>query len=349
MEQINEPNRVGNDISEWKSRESRLQHLFDAGSFETREYLLEKLSYMDGIFARYENSRNKEEQLSLKLLETEREDLLKTLYPSRYRRASIKLQRYLRASLDKKTVQQNIYRNERVLQQDLIGSGFADLNKDVLSYLKLGRPEFSIPYTKSYGAEDINAVIFVKQDMGGVYRLASFKVELKMVGENPTVRQQVFYPKDKIGLENAKDLLMGRAVSRDYINLENRVQSEWIQLSFLDKDGSGNHPIQKVSDFTDQQIFEELKKLKATELESPSLTNGILIRLKDGKSATITSVNEGVSRKIAITANPMQKTLNQFDDNMKPILRETISEAGKLIDIGQKVVPAESKKKGLSI
>ncbi len=349
-----EMNRVAAELNAWRDREERFEKLFPGTLRNNRPFLKEKLNTLDTLNAKYRGTQDRDEQLTLRILKNEREQLAQTLYPGLIAR----LIYYIISSFQQRQIQKEVVKVStdgiQSLKERLAKTGFTNIEHQLEYHIKQGQNSFSIPLSYYVNEKDRmdHSLSFIK-DERGLYQLEGYQAALNREQAPDGNRKQNFYLSkgEMPTAEQAYNLLNGRAVYFGSPGKEGR----WTQLDLNDKDASGDH---RWKEFPANYGFDVEKVIRDMSLDGslyPVTPEQLVQALKNGNRPELTVDKEGSQQKIFIEANPQFKSLNIYNEQGKKIslsslkgkqIKENNQQAPKIIELRH--VHRKAKKKGLS-
>lgn len=295
-------------------RKGRQDRKLIPGTIEhNRPFQKEKLNFLENLAARYKGDLNGEERLMLRVLQREWENLAVKLYPNRLFRlirnlvSSLRLYRNAAAY---KTMQSD---NTAQLSNELVRSGFGELNSKMISHIKQGQPEFSIPvsyYPKEHDRLDIE-LKFRQKETGGYEFVAC---EAKLTSPDlKQVRSHSFAADEplKFSPQEMANLLHGRAVLVQETDVPWK-SGKWVQFDLNDKDAGGNYRMKEKSEdnFDPIAIIRDMGiKQKHTGLDDERMLHLLL------QGEAITLLPTGNNQSYTLELNPFQKSITLYDSN----------------------------------
>jgi len=215
--------------------------------------------------------------------------------------------------------------NVEFVQNNVKYMGFGDkLNDQIAKNIQQGFPEFTLKTESVFNQKKIEGELyFRKSDSTDRYFFNRYNAELKDDANNIN-RAQTFYLDKGNGVtfKEAFNLLQGRAVHKELSNKEGEKYNAWVQLDFDNKDKHNNY---KVKSFTDNYGYDLDKAVRAfpiRELDKENEQKILMNSLLKGNVQSVTVMKDGGTEKIFIEANPQWKTINLYDDQMKPLNKE---------------------------
>ncbi len=155
---------------------------------------------------------------------------------------------------------------------------------------------------------------FRRSDQKEMYFFNKYEALLRYPDDQDKNRSQTFYINKGMGItfKEAFNLLQGRAVNKDLVNIEGEKYNAWVQLNFEEKDLHNNYKVKQYRAQYRYELEKVLENYPIRELQNEE-TKSILIRsLRRGNLQLVTFVKVNKTEKMFIEANPMFKTINIF-------------------------------------
>ena len=209
--------------------------------------------------------------------------------------------------------------NLAFLQDSLKYLGFGEntlLNQQLEEQVLKDLGEFEL-YTEAYFDDNTKLeakLYYRKSDAKDRYFLTKFDALLRYSDDPDKNRAQTFYIYKGTGItfKEAFNLLEGRSVNKDMINLEGEKYNAWVQLNFEEKDSQNNFKLRQYRAQYHYELEKVLEKYPIRELQSEE-TKAVLIRsLRRGNIQIVTFLKLNKAEKMFIEANPMYKTINIY-------------------------------------
>ena len=295
-------NRVGADWERWQEEERKLEKLVPGTLQRNRPFLKEKLALFNELEAKYSQTLTSQERRTLIALKTEREKLVRTLYPNPMLRLLFKLFTPYQKQQASRQFQRVALDNEQRITATLARTGFGEANSQAMLLMKQGRESFSIPVSSYIGErEKVDYTLSFVKNQYDQYELDHYKTSYTNGTEK---RVHNFYPDQNVSASQAYHLMAGRALINDNPEIPWKTE-QWVQLDFNDKDAVGNYRI---------KILNKDESYNLEGLLSMAGVKGDLLRisqnLKNGEQVEVTLKGS----KYLLEANPHHKTLNVCDE-----------------------------------
>lgn len=310
-------NRLEPEIAEWNSKEERLKKLFKSTASLENSLLKEKLKFYESILLKYKNTGHLDERTVLQIIKSERNNLIKKVYSSLFQQyfyLVMKLLIWKRISA-KNQVREEL-KNNQSLSDNLKRTGFKDLYNRVERHMKLGHNKFTVPISYYLNEkEQINhSLDFIKNEQG-YYDFNGFKSNLR--NHNNGENRDYYFNIDEVKIFNAEqayELLSGRAVL---------TAGTWKQFDLNQKEDNGNYRLKEFPEVYGYSIEKNVSELSlkiSNQLEMKLLIDS----LKDGRREEATLTKEGSEKKVFIEANPQNKCLNIYNENLRKVSVESL-------------------------
>lgn len=219
-----------------------------------------------------------------------------------------------------------IQENLKFLQENVKYMGFADatLSDRIAKNMEQGVPEFTLKTSSSFNNKKLEGELyFRKSDNSDMYFFNRYNASLKGEGNNPD-RSQTFYIDNGKGItfKEAFNLLEGRAVYKDLTNKEQEKYQAWLQLDFNKTDKHQNFELKRFTEGYGYDLAAAVKAFPVKEFNNEEDTKKLIASLQKGNVQSVTMQKNGTPEKMFIEASPQWKTVNLFDEKMKPLTKE---------------------------
>lgn len=312
-------NRIENAILEWRKREERYNSLFGFNVSSNKLILRDKLIYYDKIANKFSGTNSIEEKYALKLLNQERKNLEKRLYPNRIIRLLRRLM--VRVIWTRITVRSD-ERNTRNQMQELQGRigrfGFSVDDDTLRNQIKTDSPSFSIDVPSRYVSEHerMNYSLMFNKDETGRYRFEGYNAVLRD-DKNPEQEKSHFFRVDQqnhFDGNEAYNLLSGRAIMKD---------GSWMKLDLNDKNAAGEFAMREYGGkygYDLDKVISELPLKNEGELSCFRLKSN----LERGARERVSFLREGKEQAFYIEADPHARSVTIYDEHSKKITLNSI-------------------------
>ncbi len=261
-------------------------------------------------------------------------------------------------------------KNFDYLKDNLKYMGFGEKQHDTLAkHLKEGKDSFQMTFSTEINQKPFEAVMqFRKSEKSDMYFLNSYKASLEWA--NGEKKEQTFYLNYGKGVtaKEAYNLLDGRSVEKEIVrklNDEEKLQFKaelklpreeqglpqnwekaptykaWLKLDFEKKDEHNNYDVRQLHEKYGYNLEETVRKFGVSEMDGGEKEKALLQSLRKGNVQSVSIEVNGESQKMFIEANPEYKTLNLYNEKMKPLNKEERVEF--LEKLGVKEVKSEQK------
>lgn len=218
-------------------------------------------------------------------------------------------------------------KNLDYLKDNLKYLGFdTRLNDDLEKQVRAGKPEFSLHAQIPHYTGKMEYTLHVrKSDQSDMYFLNKMDASLK-TGSSEKDHSQTFYISKGSGVtaKEAFNLLEGRAVQKDVIGREGEKVKAWMKLDFNEKDERGNQKVKMFYPAYGFDLEKTLSRFTIKELNDPKQKEDLLKSLGKGNVQMVTGYSEGKEVKRMIEASPQFKTINVYNEQQKPVKRESL-------------------------
>lgn len=238
--------------------------------------------------------------------------------------------------LNNKTTIMN-QKNFENLKKDLFYTAFSEsLYGELEAKMKEGKPEFTLPDSREFGGDKIDALLHFKASNGNYY-FNSYDATLK---NGEVERSHRFYINSlgpSITLKEAGNMLtessdatLGRAIYKELakkpaegqeIKSAEDIQTykTWLQLDFSKKDDKGQFVMNRYHDKYGFHLQKELDKLPIKEMKNEKVANIIVSSLEKGSPVTATLLDGDKETKISLMADPANRKLIMHDEKGNPL------------------------------
>jgi hypothetical protein len=210
------------------------------------------------------------------------------------------------------------------LRDDMKYLGFGDnaLLDQQLEVQTEGTAEGFELYTDAYFDEDTRLeakLYFRHSDKEDRYFFNKFDALLLYPEEPARNRAQTFYVFKGRGVtfKESFNLLQGRSVYKNMINLEGEKYKAWIRLDFGEKDLHDNYKIKQYGLRYGYELEKVLEKYPIRELQQEKTKAELYRSLQRGNRQSVTFDKQTKSEKMYIEANPVFKTINIYSPVVK--------------------------------
>lgn len=218
-------------------------------------------------------------------------------------------------------------KNLDYLKEGLKYTGFGtSLNGELEKNVQSLQPEFRLSLQMPHHNSTMDYTLhFRRSDQSDMYFFNKYDATLKPDDSAKEVSQTFYINKNSgITAKEAYNLLNGRSVHKDLVNAENQPYRAWLQLDPQAQDQQGNHKVKQFHENYGFNLEKTLKQFAIKEMEDPQQKERLLRSLGRGNLQQVTALQDGLETKRFIEASPQYKTINVFDEQMKPVKRETI-------------------------
>lgn len=214
-------------------------------------------------------------------------------------------------------------KNYDYLKDQLKYSGFGeDMAGELKEKMEKGGPEFKLFHQAAVGKDQLVAGLhFNKSNQSEMYFFNRYELTMKREKSQEVTRQTF---NNNITLKEGYNLLNGRAVHKSLTNKEGENYKAWLQLNFKEKDDKGNYKLNQYHQNYGYDLEKELAKHPIKELGNDDDKKMLLRSLERGNRQAVTVQQGENEQRLFIDANPQYKTLNFYDQHMKPMKHEAL-------------------------
>ena len=153
---------------------------------------------------------------------------------------------------------------------------------------------------------------FRKSTQHNMYFFNRYVALLQHSGNPEKDRSYTFYISKGTGVtfKEAFNLLQGRAVNKNLVNIEGEKYNAWIQLSFDEMDGENGFRMKQYRSQYGFDLEKVLAKYPIRELQLEDTKNALIRSLRRGTAQLVNFVKVNKTEKMFIEANPLYKTIN---------------------------------------
>jgi hypothetical protein len=235
-------------------------------------------------------------------------------------------------------------KNLEALKNNLKYLGFGEgLSEQLEKKIEQKKPEFTLHHEVEYNNRKMVSELSFKA--GEQNEMYFFNREQSRMEDQPD-RTQTFYLDRGNGIttKEAFNLLEGRAVNKDLVNKEGQEYNAWVQLDFAKKEESGNYKINRYHENYNYDFTAEVQKLILKPM-SEEQEKQLMSSLQKGNIQSATFLKDGEEHKMFIEANPKDRTINLYDNHMKPLTTEQKME---FVDLSPSSKKAQTKEQALA-
>lgn len=318
-------NSVNEAVQKWNQREKENSMLFPE-IMNSAAFARVRLRELNIIRARFKNSSNPSEQLSLKYLKLEAKRLRKIGLKSKYNWRFIVyfvvepfIVNKIAAKLNKEEKS-----NHEVFIESLHRLGYGEYADKIMEMINQGKKNFS--YTFPYQSTEAEVTSFMLNigynDTNG-YHLNTVRAAYSDKKKPGEVRYyQIPATRDCPEPKVIANIVAGRPVYD--------ARNGWRQLDLTDKDAQGNHPTKKLY-AEGFDVEEACQKLPIWEKLSVSQQVALPERIKSGERPGMTFEHLGAKNTVFLEANPTKQRMLAFNDK------------GKVVDLEKTFAPKDIK------
>lgn len=215
--------------------------------------------------------------------------------------------------------------NVDFLKERLFFLGFGEnLNAEMEKKIKEQAEKFTLSMAAEFGKDDkkqiVNYVLdFSKSKTKDMHFVNNYTAML-MHDDLEKVKSQKFYLNNGTGVtaKEAFNMLEGRAVHKNKLYNKNDEKYEaWLQLDFKEQDKHGNFKMNQYHQAWNYDLEKSLHRHPIKELENSTQKEQLINSLRKGNVQQATFIIEDKPVKMFLEANPRERNVNVFDENMK--------------------------------
>lgn len=209
-------------------------------------------------------------------------------------------------------------KNFEYLKDQLKYSGFGEaMHEELREKLEKQSPEFKLFHQMEVGKDQLVSTLhFSKSNQSDMYFFNKYELTMKQ-GQSSEIKKQTF--NNNITLKEGYNLVKGRSVHKSLTNKEGENYQAWLQLDQKTQDANGNYKIQQYHQNYGYDLEKELARYPIQELNNVDEKQMLMRSLERGNRQAVNIQQEGNEQKVFIEANPQYKTLNFYDQHMKPM------------------------------
>jgi hypothetical protein len=220
--------------------------------------------------------------------------------------------------------------NLAFLQDVLIYLGFGKemcLNSQLAENMSLSPGSFEL-HTEAFFGNNRKLEVtlhFRKSEQLDMYFFDKYEVRLLNGELRYPEKIHTFYIKKGTGvaLKEAFNLLEGRAVNKDLINLEGQKYNAWIQLNFSEKDEYNNYKVKQFRSHYGYDLEKTLEKYPIKELKNTDQRSTLIRSLRKGNRHLVSFDKTKKAEKMFIEANPQLRGINIYPVKFKQPLQQS--------------------------
>ncbi|WP_018615885.1 hypothetical protein [Segetibacter koreensis] len=216
--------------------------------------------------------------------------------------------------------------NVEYLQKSLFNLGFGDkLHEELKGKLQQNVPEFTLKTEASFNKEKLEATLYFKKSES-VDKYFFNKYDTSLKSDFFPERTHTFYVNkgSAVTFKEAYNLLSGNAVQKNLINKEGEQYKSWLKLDLNQKDENNNYKMDRYHQNYGFDLKKELAKYPIRELNNCDALEMLVKSLEKGNRQSVTFEKNGGEEKFFIRANPKERTIDVFDNHLKPLQAETL-------------------------
>jgi hypothetical protein len=195
----------------------------------------------------------------------------------------------------------------------------ADLEKRIASKEDKFKLSFQAEFQNNGRKSVVDYALDVsKSKQNDIYFLNNYTATLNPENPDQSVSHKFYLNKGSgVTAKEAFNMLEGRAVFKDKLeNKEGEKYKAWLQIDFRKKDENGNFKLQQYHEAWKYDLEKNLSKLPIKELENAVEKEKLIKSLEKGNIPQVTFVRDGKEEKMFLAANPEERKLTIYDQNM---------------------------------
>lgn len=210
--------------------------------------------------------------------------------------------------------------NFEYLCSQLRYTGFGEaLEIELREKLKQNQPDFTL-YHETYPEDRVarTTLNFTRAKEGDMYFFNSYKVEMQKEDISNAL-EHTFYI-DRTGtftMKEAQNLMLGRAVNKDFTSREGQSYNAWVQMDFKNPDENTGFKINKYHQNYGYDLESVLEKYPIAGIEDASFRENLMRSLQKGSLQEVVLLRQGEHSRHFIEACPQFKTIGIYDADMK--------------------------------
>lgn len=240
------------------------------------------------------------------------------------------MEKYIPDVVSGKLIEQNIIQEQKTsytmtqknleyLQDQIKKAGFSEaLFPELEKHMIDGKESFELKDNQTFGKDQLSSTLhFARSGQEGsdMYFFNRYDTNLKNQTINAT---QTFFINNKgqsIDLNEASNLLNGRAVYKEVTPKEGDKYKAWLKLDFSDKDEHGNNKMQYFNQKYGFDLKEAIGRLELKEMANPQKMEELFASLQRGDLINATLLKGGKEIPVQITTDPKFKTLKMYGED----------------------------------
>lgn len=218
--------------------------------------------------------------------------------------------------------------NVEYLQRSLLNLGFGEkLHEELKGKIQQNVPAFTLKTEADFNKEKLEATLhFKKSESADKYFFNKYDTSLK--SDFYPERTHTFYINrgSAVTFKEAYNLLSGNAVQKNLVTKEGEQYKSWLKLDLNQKDENNNYKIDRYHQNYGFDLKKELAKYPIREVKQGDTLEMLVKSLEKGNRQSVTFEKNGNEEKFFIRANPKERTIDVFDNHLKPLQAETLKE-----------------------
>lgn len=208
------------------------------------------------------------------------------------------------------------------LKKMLRVAGFPESLDDALKTALSKRPiEFQLRHRAQFTSNPIVVTLhFMRSAQSELYFFHRFDLALTLNSSKGVIKQTFQHSREmQLTLREACNLLLGRAVNKDFTTSAGVRYNAWMQLNFTRRDSEGNYLLQYYHERYGFNLEKELSKYPFRELRHATQKARLVAALKVGDRQEVVCRVGDKEEPYLIEANPHFKSLKLYDQEMRRV------------------------------
>ncbi|WP_343566286.1 hypothetical protein [Sphingobacterium sp.] len=293
--------RFEQEQQQWRNWEIKAESKYGTGTIKSLQFQKELLTHLEGLEIRYRSTANKYEQVELNILQAQRREIEKFLYPNLIVRLGYRFMpsREMKSEAIAVAESKEIYVDQ--LKDALRKKGFTGLDERLSREIRANQSTISLPVTVQVSeTERMRYELRISKEVGKGYELKDIKATL--MGTQANTRKSILYSSvsDDLSMKQAYNLLSGRAIKK---------ADAWLMLDMNDRDADGNIKPKVFNRDYGFSIEKVVEQSGIKGIDDPIWKRELLENLGQGDCVKVTVGKTMVE----IEANPVHNCLEKPD------------------------------------
>jgi len=323
-------NRVNEEILQWQEQEKSLVKIFPGDVVQSRESLKGAVEFYKSVIDRYKLSVDESEKRSLTMAKLYVKQLEDKLYPGILRKIIHAIGELINPRAKGEAVEMANFRNQLRLRDQVVAAGFGNISEQFVKQIAENKNEFSIPLEWHLsGPDKISYDLKFQKNSRGQYDFVAYTAAIKIGDDGKEFRKQTFSVSDEFTPTQAYHLLKGRAVEKEFISLDQQLQTVWKQLDFNDRDQAGNYKMKVYPDNFHMDVRSEIHSMYEKGLIAAPAIETIIQGIKNGaEQYALLNVN-GKDQVGYFVADPLHERVNILNEKGERVSLLSLVQEGK--------------------